>query len=93
MKVTRCSLPKASVFNNGTVIDYLDCYQLTTVDLNNALTPSSLGKSFFTSAPKWVKNLFEIREKLARYVGLKTAEKKEDREKALNNLIVKLVNN
>ena len=85
MKVTRCSLPKASVFNNEAAIDYLDCYQLTVLDVNNIITPSSLGKIFFTSAPKWVQSLFEFREKLARFIGLKTADKKEDRQKALDN--------
>jgi hypothetical protein len=85
MKVRRCSLPKASVFNSGVAIDYVDCYQLTVLDVNNIITPYFLGKSFFTSAPKWVQNLFEFREKFARFIGLKTADEKEDRLKVLDN--------
>jgi len=84
MKVIRCSLPTNSLFNKGSKPDYLDCFQLITSDKDNFITPSSLGKSFFTSAPKWIQNLFEFREKLAKIVGLKTGKKKAERQKALD---------
>ena len=84
MKVFRCKLPSNSALRKQFFPDYLDCFQVTIVDANNSITPSSLGKNFFTGTPTWVKSLFELREKFAQLVGLKTGEKKSNRQKYLD---------
>jgi hypothetical protein len=85
MKVSRCSLPSISAFKSYPKTDYLDCFETTFNDPKNNVTTVTAGKNFFTSAPKWIENLFELREKIAGLIGLKTGEKKADRQKALDS--------
>ncbi len=61
MIIVRTSLPKNSILNvSNKKYNYVDCFQGVLNDIENKFTSTDIGKSFFSSGPKWVGKLFAI---------------------------------
>lgn len=65
--------------------DYIDSFQGQFIDKFQNIGTTEIGKSFFSSGPKWIDKLFAFRNKLAGLLGLKTSGKITDRQKMLDN--------
>ncbi|MFL9835389.1 DUF2867 domain-containing protein [Chryseobacterium terrae] len=86
MVIEKSLLPEKSVLKtNERQYDYVDSFQGCFVDKNRTITSTKIGKSFFTSSPKWIDRLFTFRNKLVGLVGLKTSGELTDRQKMLDN--------
>lgn len=86
MKIVKSKLPENSVLNNNhKKYDYADSFQGTFVDVENKVTTTDIGRSFFTSGPEWVGKLFALRNKIVSVFGLKTSGDMDDRQKQLDN--------
>lgn len=86
MTVKKIGLPENSILKkDGKNYDYIDSYQSDFTTKNNTISPTEIGKAFFTSGPKWVEKLFTIRNKIVGLFGLKTAGSIIDRQKQLDN--------
>ena len=84
MKTTRTTLPQQSIFQQNKDYDYIDCFQ-SNFEVNKNIKPEDVAKAFFSSAPKWVDILFEFRNKIVSFFGLKTPEKIENHQELLKN--------
>ena len=72
IKATECPVPEDSAIRSLMAdTDYEDSFYLRVKDKKPE--PVDLVKYFFLSTPPWFNTLMQIREKLARLVGLKTA--------------------
>lgn len=79
-------LPDKSILKkNEKQYDYIDSYQSEFIDNNNNISPTAIGKAFFSGGPKWVEKLFAVRNKIVGLLGLKTSENITDRQKQLDN--------
>ncbi|RXP50595.1 DUF2867 domain-containing protein [Lutibacter sp. HS1-25] len=79
-------MPETSILRaNNITYDYIDSFQGEFIDKFQNVGTTEIGKSFFSSGPKWIDILFELRDKLVGFFGLKTSEKITDRQKILNN--------
>ena len=85
MKIIKSKLPDNSILNNHKKYDYIDSFQGKLIDNENRIKPADVGKAFFTSGPKWISNLFTLRNKIVSVFGLKTAGKVTDMQKQLDN--------
>lgn len=64
--------------------DYTDAFELP-ISVHLAKQDiQAFGKAFFTSAPKWVEGLMELRDVAVSVFGLKISEKKANRKKMLD---------
>jgi hypothetical protein len=85
MKIKKSLLPEKSSLNIPTIhYDFIDSYQGEIADPKNQLQATAVGKAFFSSAPNWVSQLFEFRNKIVAVFGLKTANKMSNREALLS---------
>ena len=85
MKIIMTTLPSKSTLNNQQKYDYVDSFETEISDPNNKITSSDVGKAFFSSAPKWVENLMNLRNKIAIIFGLKTDPKAGNKKQQLDN--------
>lgn len=84
--IKKSILPKKSLLQTSDKkYNYVDSYQGVLNDDKNDLGTKDLGKSFFSSGPKWIGRLFTFRNKIVSLVGLKTSGKINDRQKLLDN--------
>ena len=80
----KVELPKISNLHM-TDYDYVDSFQGIYLDSENEITSKDIGKAFFTSAPNWTAQLFELRNKIVSVFGLKTPEKIKTKKELLDN--------
>jgi hypothetical protein len=86
MKVTQAELPDKSILKKDEkFFDYVDSFQGEFINKRQNIGVTEIGKSFFTSGPKWVEKLFTIRNKIVGQFGLKTSGNITDRKKQLDN--------
>ncbi len=86
MTITRTQFPENSLLHAGTRnVDYMDSFQGKFTDKFQNIGIEDIGKSFFSSGPKWIDKLFAFRNKLAGLFGLKTSKSVSDRQKMLDN--------
>ncbi len=86
MTITKTEIPKNSLLKtNNMTYDYIDSFQGQFNDKFQNIGTTEIGKSFFSSGPKWIDKLFAFRNKLAGLFGLKTSGKIKDRQKILDN--------
>ena len=86
MKIVKANLPNNSILNNShKKDDYVDSFQGVLNDYGNKITSVDIGKAFFSSGPKWIGKLFNIRNKIVSVFGLKTSENLVDRQQQLEN--------
>ena len=80
MKIIKTSLPKGSVLNTSQKeYDFSDSFEGVFKDNQNTINITEIGKAFFSSGPKWVDNLFSLRNKIVSIFGLKTPGKVTNR--------------
>ena len=86
MTITKTELPENSLLKTDNVTyDYIDSFQGQFIDKFQKIGTTEIGKSFFSSGPKWIDKLFAFRNKLVGLFGLKTSGKITDRQKMLDN--------
>ena len=86
MTILKTELPKESLLNtNIEKHDYIDSFQGVLNDPGNKFTLVDIGKSFFSSGPKWIESLFALRNKIVPLFGLKTPDNITDRQNKLTN--------
>lgn len=72
MKIKKTILPENSLLSK-TRFHYADCYSCNFNDPDNKITIIDIGKSFFTSGPKWIDQLFHFRNFIVKHLGLKVS--------------------
>ncbi|MDT0647125.1 DUF2867 domain-containing protein [Zunongwangia sp. F260] len=86
MKSSKTTLPENSLLNSShKKYDYVDSFQAVLYDAQNNFTSVDVGKAFFSAGPKWVENLFDVRNKIVSLFGFKTSGELKDRGKQLQN--------
>ena len=86
MTITKTEIPKKSLLKtNNMTYDYIDSFQGQFYDKYQNIGTTEIGKSFFSSGPKWIDKLFAIRNKLVGLFGLKTFGKTTDKQKMLDD--------
>lgn len=86
MTIVKTELPENSLLKtNNITYDYVDSFQGQFVDQFQNIGTTEIGKSFFSSGPKWIDKLFECRNKLAKFFGLKTSGNITDKQKMIDN--------
>ncbi|MEB2777714.1 DUF2867 domain-containing protein [Algoriphagus sp. D3-2-R+10] len=86
MRIVKVTLPGNSVLNSSRKeYDFVDSFQGELNDYDDKFNSVDIGKAFFASGPKWVRELFALRNKLVSIVGLKTSGDSSNREKQLKN--------
>ncbi|MBL6446746.1 DUF2867 domain-containing protein [Fulvivirga sp. 29W222] len=84
MNIEKVYLPKESILAN-TNYDYADSYKSEVNHGANEVDSVAVGKAFFSSSPKWITYLFDLRNRLVSIFGLKTSDQIKDKEEILNN--------
>jgi hypothetical protein len=84
MTIIRTNIPDKSLLFDKAKYNYVDSFQGTFVNHEKSLNSVDVGKAFFSSSPKWVKNLLGLRNKIVKNFGLKTSVA-GDRKKTLDN--------
>ncbi|PIB37368.1 hypothetical protein BFP72_03010 [Reichenbachiella sp. 5M10] len=85
MKITKTDLPQKSILSTSEYnYDYVDSFRGAFVDETKRVDSTQIGQSFFSAGPKWVENLFELRNKLVGLIGLKTSGDATTRQQMLN---------
>jgi hypothetical protein len=86
MKIVKTTLPINSILNTShKEYDYVDSFQGVLNDVENKITSVDIGRAFFSSEPKWVGKLFNLRNKIVSVFGLKTSGNAVDRQQQLDN--------
>lgn len=86
MTITKTELPENSLLKtNSMTYDYVDSFQGQFNDKFQKIGTTEIGKSFFSSGPKWIDRLFAFRNKLVGLFGLKTSGNITDRQKMIDN--------
>jgi hypothetical protein len=82
----KTTLPQNSILHKHKVnYHYVDAYKKALHDPEEKINSFHVGKAFFSSSPKWVDKLFQLRNKLAGLFGLKTSGKFADRKSQLDH--------
>lgn len=85
IKITRVKKTNSNLLNlDESAIDFSDTFQAFFCSTGSTLTSIDIAKAFFLSAPKWVDQLFLVRNKLMGAIGLKVAGSREEMETALD---------
>ncbi len=86
MTITKTEIPEKSLLKtNNMTYDYIDSFKGQFDDKFQNIGTTEVGKSFFSSGPKWIDKLFAFRNKLASLFGLKTSGKIADKQKIIDN--------
>lgn len=86
MKVTtnKTSLPTSSeLAGSHQQFHYIDAYSALIKNMSNAITIEDVGKAFFSSGPKWIEALFNLRNKIVGLFGLKTGKSSKSRQQMI----------
>ncbi|MDN3724264.1 DUF2867 domain-containing protein [Aequorivita sp. SDUM287046] len=85
MAISATDIPPNSLLKAELNYDYIDSFQGYFNDPLQKIGITDIGKSFFSSGPKWIDGLFEFRNKLVGLFGLKTSGKITNRQKMLED--------
>lgn len=69
-------IPQDSLLLKYLPVNYSDIYTCN-IESNTVVTPDDIMTSFWTDMPKWVNNLFKLRNTLVKPFGLKTDNEKD----------------
>jgi hypothetical protein len=85
VKVNKSEIPEKSILKEDEgVYDYVDSFQSEFIDEGQNIGVVEIGKTFFTSGPKWAGILFIIRDKIVGLFGLKTSGNIADKQKSID---------
>lgn len=79
MKVRKGSISQSSLVNKYLPVDFSDVYFCTIQEGEN-ITPDDIQVAFWTDSPKWVDNLFKLRNWIVKPFGLQQGEGKNARK-------------
>jgi len=82
--IAKVNFPNHSILHNNQY-HYTDSYKGSLLDVNNEVNLTTVGKAFFSSSPAWADKLFEFRNWLVSFIGLKTNGTVDNKEELLNN--------
>lgn len=83
MRIKKTEFPEKSILSQGKKdFDYIDSFQGEVTDVAGNIDISEIGKTFFTSGPKWGKKMFGFRNKVMGLFGLKTGSENERQQTA-----------
>lgn len=86
MNIKRSKLPDTSILNsNDKTYNYVDSFEGMLSDHEKIFKPADIGKAFFSSGPKWVEKLFDLRNKIVSAFGLKHSENLAGRQHLLDS--------
>lgn len=86
MRIEKTSLPANSALGvSGQQYHYVDGYSTILGNDGNEITIEDVGKAFFSSVPKWIEVLLNLRNKIVGLFGLKTGKLEQDRQQMLND--------
>jgi len=75
MKVVKTSLPTVSVLAAlHQQYHYVDAFSAVIENNGRAISIENVGRAFFSSGPKWIDGLLELRNMIAALFGLKTGK-------------------
>ncbi|MDR4950884.1 DUF2867 domain-containing protein [Chryseobacterium sp. ES2] len=81
MKIKKTGFPERSILFQGKKdFDYMDSFQGELANDGRNIDISEIGKTFFTSGPKWGKKMFAFRNKIMGLFGLKTGYEAEKQQ-------------
>ncbi|WP_431609981.1 DUF2867 domain-containing protein [Chryseobacterium sp. 'Rf worker isolate 10'] len=79
MKIKKTEFPEESILSKGKKdFDYIDSFEGELTNRGN-IDITEVGKTFFTSVPKWGKKMFVFRNNVVRLFGLKTGAETENK--------------
>jgi hypothetical protein len=64
---------------------YVDAYSAIIENSGKAITIEDVGKAFFSSEPKWIEVLLNLRNKIVGLFGLKTGKSVRNRQQMIND--------
>lgn len=79
----KANLPQKSILNSSSDFEFIDGYKANFND--DKVDIQKIGKLFFSTGPKWIVKLFNLRNKIVKLFGLKTSNKIAEKEKQLEN--------
>jgi len=86
MKIEKTSLPlNSELAISNQQFHYVDAYSAIIENSVKAITIEDIGKAFFSSAPKWIEVLFNLRNKIVGLFGLKTGKSAQNRQQMIND--------
>jgi hypothetical protein len=84
MKIYKSTLPEKSALNDeNKTFNYMDSFEGLYIDKDIRVTSTDIGKAFFASGPKWVEELFLLRNRIAALFGLKISGSVAEMKKKL----------
>lgn len=84
IEVEKVALPEISLLLDE-VYEYSDSYKSKFLDQKNEIDILLVTKAFFSFSPKWIGNLFALRNKIVSVFGLKTGDGLAQKEEVLQN--------
>ncbi|MFA4924334.1 MAG: DUF2867 domain-containing protein [Ignavibacteriaceae bacterium] len=86
MQIKKTSLPSNSLLSlSQHQYHYIDSYSALFEYDGKEITIENVGKAFFSSGPKWIDILFDLRNKIVRLFGLKTNTKAQNKQQMIND--------
>jgi len=79
MKVQRGKIPNGSLVHKYLPVNYSDVY-VCTFSTERNITPDDIQVSFWTNTPKWLDNLYKLRNILVKPFGLKNGNERDTRQ-------------
>ena len=74
MKILKSTIPEASLLQQEEILyDYINSFKGSFIDRENGITPNIVCKAFFATAPKWINQLFNFRNILSSFSGIKSS--------------------
>ena len=74
MKILKSTIPEASLLQQEEILyDYINSFKGSFIDRENGITPNMVCKAFFATAPKWINQLFNFRNILSSFSGIKSS--------------------
>ncbi|PKF75713.1 DUF2867 domain-containing protein [Chryseobacterium sp. PMSZPI] len=78
MNIKKVEFPQESILSQGkNNFDYIDSFEGELANNPQRFSIEEVGKAFFTSGPKWGKEMFAFRNKVVGLLGLKTGAEVE----------------
>lgn len=82
MKIRKSALPPTSILAKDHY-HYVDSFEGDLMAYPQNLSITEIGKAFFSSGPKWIEQLFALRNNLVKRLGLKTPADITDKQAQL----------
>ena len=90
MKIIKTKIPQSSLlYQNHNQYNYIDSYEGMVSDEKDKISIVDVARAFLKPGPKWIDNLFKLRNKIVSLFGLKTPNKMDNANRP-NNIKFKI---